>query len=652
MASAAAQVASAWNGKLEFEYTTQLSLDQMLKHVGNLPPHSIIIFTQYNRDTTGKVTVAYEVEAMIVKAANAPVFGLYDFNLRNGGIGGSVVGVKDLGERTGRLALDLLNGTVQPSQPVASLGVKVIPMFDWGQIERWGGDPRRLRDDSIFVNRVPTFWEQYRLYIIGLTAFLLAQTSLIAALLVSRRRRKLTELSLKESEQNLAITLHSIGDAVIATDSAGCVTRMNATAERLSGWTLSDATGCPLSEVFRIVNADTREPVADPVQLVMAHGEVVGLANHTVLLARDGQEYQIADSAAPIRNAAGAIVGVVLVFSDVTEKYRAEEVLRATRFSLDAAFDALFWMTPDARIVDVNAAACRLLGYTREELLQLRVLDVDAHYNAELWPQHFAELRQRGSMTFESEQRTKDGRLIPVEIVANHVVYGNEERNCAFVRDITERKRAEATDKEAQKRLLAVFNGLDAIVYVADMQTHELLFVNKFVESIFGDIVGQTCWKAIQAGQSGPCAFCTNDKLLDAAGDPAEIYQWEFQNTANGRWYDIRDRALPWVDGRVVRLEIATDITERKQAEKEKALLETQFQQAQKMDSVGRLAGGVAHDFNNMLTVRFSRNWPVGAQCGRGTVQRPRAALEGQAHFFAGGSLRLPLDSRQWTGHG
>ena len=134
---------------------------------------------------------------------------------------------------------------------------------------------------------------------------------------------------------------------------------------------------------------------------------------------------------------------MVLVFSDVTEKYAAEESLRLTRFSVEAAADALFWITPDGRIVDVNAGACRILGYTREELLQLSVSDVDAHYKAELWPQHFAELRKQGSLTFESEQRTKDGRLIPVEIVANFVSHGSEERNCAFVRDITERKRVE-----------------------------------------------------------------------------------------------------------------------------------------------------------------------------------------------------------------
>ena len=142
--------------------------------------------------------------------------------------------------------------------------------------------------------------------------------------------RKLAEEALRLSEENLAITLQSIGDAVIVTDAAGLITRMNPTAERLTGWTLPHALGKPLTEVFRIINAQTRAPAVNPVQLVMDKGEVVGLANHTALLARDGPEYQIFDSAAPIRNRDNHIVGVVLVFSDVTEQYRVREQLDKT----------------------------------------------------------------------------------------------------------------------------------------------------------------------------------------------------------------------------------------------------------------------------------------------------------------------------------
>ncbi len=146
--------------------------------------------------------------------------------------------------------------------------------------------------------------------------------------------RKLAVEQLRSSEENLAITLQSIGDAVIATDTQSKVTRMNPAAEHLTGWQLSEAIGQPLTKVFHIINAGTRETARNPAELVMEHGNVVGLANHTALIARDGKEYQISDSAAPIRDSSGKIVGVVLVFSDVTEKYRAEAALREKEWLL------------------------------------------------------------------------------------------------------------------------------------------------------------------------------------------------------------------------------------------------------------------------------------------------------------------------------
>jgi PAS domain S-box-containing protein len=187
--------------------------------------------------------------------------------------------------------------------------------------------------------------------------------------------------ALEEGEENLAITLNSIGDAVIATDPAGCVTRMNPTAERLCGWTLAEASGRPLAEVFHLINAETRLAVADPVQLVMAHGQVVGLANHTVLVAKNGQEYQIADSAAPIRNASSEIVGVVLVFSDVTEGYRVQAALRSSeqqyRSLLENLSSGVVVHSPDTSILLSNSMAGNLLGLTQDQMLGKTAPDPD-----------------------------------------------------------------------------------------------------------------------------------------------------------------------------------------------------------------------------------------------------------------------------------
>jgi PAS domain S-box-containing protein len=164
----------------------------------------------------------------------------------------------------------------------------------------------------------------------------------------------------------------------------------------------------------------------------------------------------------------------------------------------------------------------------------------------------------------------KDGRIkwVQERCVSDFDASGKPLRSTGTIQDITEFKRLEEAKIESQKILLTVLNSLDAIVYVADMDTYEVLFVNDFVKEAFGNIIGQPCWKTLQTGQSGPCAFCSNSKLLDAAGNPAGIYHWELQNTVNGHWYDARDRAIEWTDGRIVRLEIATDITERKETER------------------------------------------------------------------------------------
>ncbi|HEC19563.1 MAG TPA: PAS domain-containing protein, partial [Gammaproteobacteria bacterium] len=141
--------------------------------------------------------------------------------------------------------------------------------------------------------------------------------------------------SLAKREKYLALTLDSIGDGVIATDASGNVARMNPIAEQLTGWTVQDAMGKPLKHIFHIVNAFSREPVADPVEKVLQSGQIVGLANHTLLVAKDGSEYQIADSGAPICDDDDNILGVILVFRDVTEEYRLQEEIRASRDELE-----------------------------------------------------------------------------------------------------------------------------------------------------------------------------------------------------------------------------------------------------------------------------------------------------------------------------
>src|SRR5438093_1671029 len=135
--------------------------------------------------------------------------------------------------------------------------------------------------------------------------------------------------------QQLQVTLRSIGDAVIATDRDGRVTFLNPVAQSLTGWTSAEADRAPLNTVFQIINEQTRQPVEDPVARVLRDGKVVGLGNHTILIARDGSQKPIDDSAAPILDQNNKVSGVVLVFRDVTERRRLEKLQRDLQSELE-----------------------------------------------------------------------------------------------------------------------------------------------------------------------------------------------------------------------------------------------------------------------------------------------------------------------------
>lgn len=144
-------------------------------------------------------------------------------------------------------------------------------------------------------------------------------------------------------------------------------------------------------------------------------------------------------------------------------------------------------------------------------------------------------------------------------------------------------------DDHGYQAIKTILNSLDALVYVSDMDTYELLYINDYGKAACGDGIGRKCYQVLQTGQQSPCQFCTNAKLINADNTPGQVYVWEFQNTVNNRWYQCRDQAIYWVDGRLVRLEIATDITERKEMEQQLAVAKLQAEWLANTDELTRL---------------------------------------------------------------
>jgi PAS domain S-box-containing protein len=302
---------------------------------------------------------------------------------------------------------------------------------------------------------------------------------LIAASVMTNRAVLAREQSLGEARDArdlLETTLTSIGDAVIATDAQGRIVFSNPTANRLLR--AGDVAGRSLDEVFRIVNEHTRATVESPVTKVMREGAVVGLANHTILIAQDGTEIPIDDSGAPVRGVDGKIRGTVLVFRDITERKRAEEATRLLADVVESSNDAIISKDLDGRITSWNKGAERLFGYSSEEMIG-QPISVLAPPDRAGEMSAILERIKRGERVehFESIRRGKDGRLVNVSLTVSPILDASGKIIGAskIARDITERTLAEQAIAQQADRLARSNAYLQQFTYAASHDLQEPL---------------------------------------------------------------------------------------------------------------------------------------------------------------------------------
>lgn len=275
-------------------------------------------------------------------------------------------------------------------------------------------------------------------------------------------------------------------------------------------------------------------------------------------------------------------------------KIENAEALYRTRYSIDNITDTVFWVDEDGRFIDVNNAACQNLGYDREDLLSMTIADIDPYFSRASWPLHWQEICRKGMKVIESAFHTRHGADMPVEAAIHHQQYGGKGYSCLVARNITERKQAEVE----RGRLLAAIEQAGDAILITDA-AGIIQYINPSFEKTTGysraELLGKTP-RILKSGEHDATFY----RELWSTITSGRTYECRMTNRRkDGRLYTDATTISPVCDdqGTIVNyVSVKRDITEQLQ-------LETQFQQAQKMQAVGRLTGGVAHDFNNILGV-------------------------------------------------
>lgn len=393
---------------------------------------------------------------------------------------------------------------------------------------------------------------------------------------------------LAESEEKLSVTLYSIGEAVIATDLQGRITLMNAVAQTLTGWTQAEALGQPLQAVFVIVNAANRQPAQDPVAHVLQTGEMAGLANSTLLIARDGSEYQIADSAAPIRKRQGDIFGVVLVFRDVTAEYAMQAKLEANeaRLRLGQAYAEIGTWEADLRTGTQywSDEIYQLTHYpplshpTWADFLEI-VLPEDRALIEQATQQHLSE----GSK-YDIEYRILDGdgqvRWLRSIGKAERDAHGVPVRMLGIAQDITARKQQALALQEAQSALTATLNAIPDLLFIVDRAGTYLDFHTPKI-SLLALPPEQLIGKQIQHVLPAAAA----DIVMSAIAEADRVHYSHGKTFAlkledGQRWFELSVSKKPGDHDTEKFIILSRDITERLEAQGQLEIAARVFEQS------------------------------------------------------------------------
>jgi PAS domain S-box-containing protein len=381
--------------------------------------------------------------------------------------------------------------------------------------------------------------------------------------------RKLAGETLQAEAQRNEQILGTMLDGFVLADTEGQIIKANPAYCALVGYGAAELLQMNIRELeVKIPREEVERRIDQMVSLGSDHFETQHQHKNGQVIELDVNISIMQEGSAPL---------VAAFMRDITERKKAAEALQKSEIRLRRYFDqGLFGMaitSEEKKWIEINDALCEMFGYSREELLEMTWAEITYPEDLDANLLFFNQMATGEIDSYALDKRflRKDGSILWAELSANAIRKddGSVDYLITLINDVTERKEAESALKASHERMLTLLNSIPADIYVSELESYEIIFMNEHMKRNFGDeLVGKICYQVLR-GESGPCSICPHNNLIEADGNPAEMIVWEAQNPLSKRWNVNYDRAVPWTDGHLVHVQIAMDITERKQVENE-----------------------------------------------------------------------------------